>query len=152
MLMEHPQYSICSIFPNMTNISEIFTEHVEEIKSFKLGPSATISNLTFRIELMRNLKDKKVLMEYPQYSYCSIFPNLPNISDLFLELVGEIESFKLGPSATISKLAFRIELMRKLKDKKVLMEHYQSKTFKRPRALNWNQARPFVISCLGLCL
>ena len=61
--MEHPQHSNRAIFPNMPNITDIFMDHVEDIKNFELGPSATISNLAFRIELMLKLTDKKVLMD-----------------------------------------------------------------------------------------
>ena len=97
-------------------------DHVEDIKSFKLRPSVTISNLAFGIELMLKLTDKKVLMEHPQHSYRSIFPNIPNITENCMDHVEDIKNFELGPSATISNLAFRIELMLKLTDIKVLMD------------------------------
>ncbi len=105
--MEHPQHSNRSIFPNIPNITEIFMDHVEDIKSFKLRPSATIFNLAFRIELMLKLTDKKVLMEHPQHSNRAIFPNLPNITEIFIDHVEEIKSFKLGPSVNISNLCVR---------------------------------------------
>ncbi len=123
--MEHPKHSNQAIFSNMPNITEIFMDHVEDIKSFKLGPSATISNLTFGIELMLKLTDKKVLMDHPQPSNRSIFQNIPNITEICMDHVMDIKSFKLGTSANISNLAFGIELMLKLTDKKVLMEHPQ---------------------------
>jgi hypothetical protein len=40
--MEHPQHSNRSISPNMPNITEIFMDDMEDIKSFKLGPIANI--------------------------------------------------------------------------------------------------------------
>jgi hypothetical protein len=40
--MEHPQQSNREIFPNMPNITEIFMDHVEDIKSFKLGQELQI--------------------------------------------------------------------------------------------------------------
>jgi hypothetical protein len=68
-------------------------DDMEDIKSFKLGPRRIF-----------------------------IFQNMPNITEIFMDHVEDIKSFKLGPSANISNLAFGIELMLKLTDKKVLMD------------------------------
>jgi hypothetical protein len=64
MLMEHTTKSNRPFFPQKPNIKKIFFDHVEEISSFKLGPSTTYCNLAFILNPVRKLIDEKVLMEH----------------------------------------------------------------------------------------
>ncbi len=83
--MEHPQYSNHFSSLQRLYINTKIKSNKEWIKSFRLGQSATISNLAFRIELTRKLTDNRVLrMEHPQYSNRSIFPNIANITEIFM--------------------------------------------------------------------
>jgi NhaP-type Na+/H+ and K+/H+ antiporter len=131
-----------------------------------LGPSTTYFNLAFRINLVRQLIDEKMLIVHCTNFNRSIFPQKPNIKKIFFDHVEEIRSFKLGPSTTYFNLAFRMNLVRQLIDEKMLMIHCtnfnrsifpQKPNIKKIfidhveeiKSFKWDQVRRFVISRLG---
>ncbi len=110
-------------FSYQPNITKILIEYVDDVKCFKSGPSATFFNLAFRMKLIQNLVDEKLLIEHPPYS------NRPSLSHrqdqrmIFLHQVDGIKGFRLGLSATFVNLAFKMKLIRNLVDEKLLMEN-----------------------------
>ncbi len=59
---QHSSYYNCSSFSERNYFFTIFMDQVKEIKSFKLGPSRTLCNLAFGIELSQKLQQVKLMM------------------------------------------------------------------------------------------